>query len=245
MVICLLPKCRKMKSAMVDKSKKTNSFEELFKIKAPPGLDYHFQKAKSEIHDRIEEIRNKINTSPIFQQGKLKVGEVGKAEALPIPDFDQLCLELAVEIFLDSERQDPEKEKKRIEKEYLDLEKSLLQFCVSLFYLQGHLIHKTTVANQKKKNRKFIELLEGITELKQWALDQLSDSPKGKSKPDLRDSLAQVFQKHIPGVNSPTIDSRLMQLSQELKLNFPSGPDAIRKRIERRPKKHTGQKPRK
>jgi len=94
----------------------------------------------------------------------------------------------------------------------------------------------TTLRNRKMKIKKIIELWEGITELKEWAIGQLSDSPMGKAKPDLRDQLAKIFTKHIPGVTPSNIDTRLNDLSSELDLRFPSGPDAIRKRIERQAK---------
>jgi len=221
---------------MPDNQSKADPFGELFKIKAPPGLDFSFKTTNPERLVRIEELQGKIIKSEIFQQGKLKVGEVGKGEALPIPSFDQFCLELAVEIILARERQDPERERERIEKEHSDLEKAFNRFILNLIYQQGHLPGKTALGNQKTVIKKIIGLWEGITELKSLALTKLSDLSPGKAKPDLRDQLARVFQKHIPGVNPPTIDYRLNEIATELSLQFPSGPDAIRKRIERQAK---------
>jgi len=221
---------------MQDNRSKADPFEELFKIKGPPGLDFSFRTTEPEILVRIEETQDKIKKSVIFHQGNLKVGEEGKGEAIPIPSFDQFCLELAVEIILNLDRQDQEIERRRIEKEYSDLEGTFHKFIFNLFYRQGHLPSMTTLRNRKMKIKKIIELWEGITELKEWAIGQLSDSPMGKAKPDLRDQLAKIFTKHIPGVTPSNIDTRLNDLSSELDLRFPSGPDAIRKRIERQAK---------
>lgn len=141
---------------MQDNPKKTDSFEELFKIKAPPGLNFSFRTTAPEILVHIEDTQNKIKTSVIFLQGKLKVGEKGKGEAIPIPSFDQFCLELAVEIILNFDSQNQGIEKKRIEKEYANLEGAFNKFIFNLFYRQGHLQSKTTLINQKKKIKKII-----------------------------------------------------------------------------------------
>jgi hypothetical protein len=218
--------------------KESDFIEKILKIGPPPdGCGWRASIISPKFGKSITDAVENLKKTRIFIDGKLKAGSEGGSQPLSIPDIDRFCLDLLIEIALHQGSQDPAKERERIEAEYAQLEEAFSLFCLNLYYRQGHFPGKTALNNQKRIKGPVSIIREKMEKLKKFALDKVSDDPKGKACPDLRDSLAKVFKDHIPDITPLTIDARLNELNEDLDLKFPSGPGTIRKRIARRKSK--------
>lgn len=199
-----------------------NSFlETLFGLSKPKTLE---KIAQSFQHDpEYFQIVEKIINSGIFQDDKLKRGEMGADDPIPISNLYEFILELAETIKFSPESID--REKKIIEEKFEKLMTTYIDTIKVSFSVQCCLVKPDKHINFVKK---IFRISNGIEKLKDDAIKKISHVGR---RPDLVYQIINIFQTHAPDAAGTTLSFRISELLS--KFGHHHEPDAIRKKIER------------